>query len=160
MGLILYSAAGACPLTVWWSSMQETSNVLFLLSVLAAGWYTITAADQESWMHTLKAFELHILVISAPCLLCAWHVMRIFQLEKLLPFGKFGSSCEMFINQHFWRGLVFLWSYTSAPGGVLWLHGCVIPATQNTTTHWLLIPVRGGILARIHCAIIMVIYPL
>ena len=43
--------------------------------------------------------------------------------ETLLPFVKLGSSCRRPIYQHFWRGVVFLWSYTSAPGGVPWLYG-------------------------------------
>ena len=74
----------------------------------------------------------HILVISVVCLLCMWHVTNFkgcFQfdskciVEKLLHFVRLGSSCRRPIHQHFWWGLVFLWSYASAPGGVSWLHG-------------------------------------
>ena len=43
--------------------------------------------------------------------------------EKLLTFVKLESYCGRPTNQHFWWGLVFLWSSTSSPGGVPWLHG-------------------------------------
>ena len=82
------------------------------------------------WLSVHLGYFSHSLVISVACLLCTWHITNFKDasnsiqsaVEKLLYFARLGS-CRRPINQHFWWGLVFLWSYASAPGGVPWLHG-------------------------------------
>ena len=54
--------------------------------------------------------------------------------EKFLPFVKLGSSCKKPVNQHFWWDLVFLWSSTSSPGRVPWLHGH--DRNARSVTNW------------------------
>ena len=55
--------------------------------------------------------------------------------EQLLYFVRLGFPCRRPINQHFWWGLVFLWSYASAPGGFPRLH-CYVRNARNAAK-WL-----------------------
>ena len=70
------------------------------------------------------------LVVSVGCLLCMWHITNFkggYQPHSecsgdASSFVKIVSPFRMRIA--FLMRLVFLWSYTSVPVGMPWLHGC------------------------------------
>ena len=100
-------------------------------SLLCPNWASKIIYQGGTSKFTVKRLlQPYILVTSVAFLSCVWHVKFKVCLqfkwewaEKLPSFAKLVYPFWKPINQHFWWGLLLLWSYTSSPGKFL---GCMV----------------------------------